>query len=146
MRSPGIHSTKRYGPVPTGWRPNSRFHLRTAVGDTIAAGPIARLARNGAYGRSISNCTRSGPAARTWRMLWYARVQTKSASCAGCSGTICRSNENTTASASNGVPSWKRTFGRSSNVQIVPSALTVQLVARSASGSRRPGEKRTSRP
>ena len=79
-------------------------------------------------------------------MLWYARVQTKSASCAGCSGTICRSNENTTASASNGVPSWKRTLGRSSKVQMVPSELTVQLVARSASGSRRPAENRTSRP
>src|SRR6185312_8721931 len=59
---------------------------------------------------------------------------------------ICRSNEKTTAAASTGVPSWKTMLGRSSNVQTVPSVLTVQLVARSGSGSRRPGEKRTRRP
>ena len=48
MRSPGIHSTKRYGPVPTGLLPNLLPQRLTAAGDTIAAGPIARLARNGA--------------------------------------------------------------------------------------------------
>ena len=69
MRSPGDHSTKRKGPVPTGWRANSAPHFLTADGDTIDTGKVARFDRNGANGRSMVMRTVYGSTASTDWML-----------------------------------------------------------------------------
>ena len=57
MRSPFVQLTNLNGPVPTGLRANSSLCLRTAVGLTIKANCIAKLAMNGASMRVSSNLT-----------------------------------------------------------------------------------------
>src|SRR5689334_19689569 len=117
------------GPVPTGWSPYASPHFSTAVGDTIDTGNIARFARNGAYGRSIVICTVSSSIFSTFSMFLNEFGQYwKSARWYGCWGSRWRSNENTTASALNGVPSWNFTPCASSNVHTFPLSSTLQLV------------------
>src|SRR5258706_15035110 len=91
--------------------------------------PTARAERNGAHGVFRVKITVMSSAA-----LIVSILSVKSA--AGPLFSLrSRSNENTTAGALNGVPSWKTTLGRSLNVYVLRSRDAVHDVASTGSTS-----------
>src|SRR5687767_915200 len=89
----------------------------------MEAAPAVRMARNDARGSFSKKATRSGLSASTAFTLpkkKFANGYLPSL-WAGCSGLICRSMENFTASAVSGVPSWNLIPPRSLKVYCNPS-------------------------
>ena len=125
IRPFGSNSFSTNGPVPLACRDAKFSSPALTFTGTRASCAVAQPSDMMAMSRTLSHSCGSGnlvsmrtvcsSTARTSAML-----SMRPAKPAG-SSVLARAKLNTTSAAVNGVPSWKRTFGRSSNSQVVGS-------------------------
>src|SRR6202046_499515 len=109
------------GPVPTGWRAYAEPAAFTAVGELKPKNDWPSSPRNGANGFVNVNLTVMSSTAST-----VSRGPMMPFDGEALFGSRIVSNRNFTASALNGVPSWKVLPGFNLKVIILPSSLVCQ--------------------
>lgn len=120
----GVNPVTRNGPEPTG----RRFCAGSATSRAGTMNSSVRFTGSVPIGPSVTNVTRWSPSARADFTVAH------SADCADFTALV-RSRQATTSRAVSGLPSWKRTPGRSSNTHVVSSARRQDVARPGASRS-----------